>query len=290
MSSPGDLAGYSDCHFFAGIGGWAYALRLAGVEGRGIWTGSCPCQPFSVAGKGKGTDDERHLWPEFYRLIGQCQPAKVFGEQVASPLGRSWLASVFADLEDVGYAVAGADLCAAGVGAPHIRQRLWWVAHGDRTGQRPPIQSGSSAEVRHRWECGGSLCGLERGGAVDGVAHDGHPERRQVGVDREDGCDRQDGGREEAHGVTGTCGEVRGVADAGRHEAESGGPVAEAGGNGVWARAEYIECLDGKARPVEPGIFPVANGFPGRVGTLRGSGNAIVPQLAAEFVAAACDL
>ena len=76
----------------------------------------------------------------------------------------------------------------------------------------------------------------------------------------------------------------------GRHEAESGGPVAEAGGNGTWARAEYIECLDGKARPVEPGIFPVANGFPGRVGTLRGSGNAIVPQLAAEFVAAACDL
>ena len=167
---PGDLAGYSDCHFFAGIGGWAYALRLAGVEGRGIWTGSCPCQPFSVAGKGKGTDDERHLWPEFYRLISQCQPATVFGEQVASPLGRSWLASVFADLEDVGYAVAGADMCAAGVGAPHIRQRLWWVAHGDRTGQRPPIQSGSSAEVRHRWECGGSLCGLERGGAVDGVA------------------------------------------------------------------------------------------------------------------------
>jgi DNA (cytosine-5)-methyltransferase 1 len=155
--SPDDLRGYVRCHFFAGIGGWDYALQLAGwPEDRPVWTGSCPCPPFSCAGKKKwcpvceGKDviphplatgvfvccecehewiaDERHLWPEFYRLIRECQPPVVFGEQVAGKDGLIWFSGVRATLEDVGYAVAGADLCAAGVGAPHIRQRLYWVA------------------------------------------------------------------------------------------------------------------------------------------------------------------
>jgi len=123
-----DLRGYTQCHFFAGIGGWSYALRLAGVpDDYPVWTGSCPCQPFSIAGKRKGTKDERHLWPEFRRLISECNPPTVFGEQVASKDGRLWLSGVRSDLEALGYAVGGADLCAAGVGAPHIRQRLYWV-------------------------------------------------------------------------------------------------------------------------------------------------------------------
>jgi DNA (cytosine-5)-methyltransferase 1 len=126
---PEDLKGYKQCHFFAGIGVWSYALRQAGwVDDREVWTGSCPCQPFSSAGK-KGTfDDERHLWPEMFRLITACKPSVVFGEQVASKDGLSWLDSVQADLEGADYSSAAADLCAAGVGAPHIRQRLYWVA------------------------------------------------------------------------------------------------------------------------------------------------------------------
>ena len=83
--TPGDLAGYAQCHFFAGIGGWAYAIRLAGwPDDRPVWTGSCPCQPFSAAGKQRGTADERHLWPEFRRLIWATRPPIIFGEQVAS--------------------------------------------------------------------------------------------------------------------------------------------------------------------------------------------------------------
>lgn len=129
---PSDLADYKRAHFFAGIAGWDLALQLAGwPTDREVWTGSCPCQPFSVAGKRKGTSDERHLWPEWFRLIKECKPATIFGEQVASKAGREWLAGVFADLEGVGYAVAGADLCAAGFGAAHIRQRLYWVAYTD---------------------------------------------------------------------------------------------------------------------------------------------------------------
>ena len=125
---PDELAGFTQCHFFAGIGVWSYALRRAGwADDRAVWTGSCPCQPFSAAGKGAGFADERHLWPAFHHLISQCRPDVVLGEQVASKDGLAWLDLVQSDLEATGYASGAVDLCAAGVGAPHIRQRLWWV-------------------------------------------------------------------------------------------------------------------------------------------------------------------
>jgi DNA (cytosine-5)-methyltransferase 1 len=126
---PADIAGFLQCHFFAGIGGWPLALSLAGwPPGSPVWTGSCPCQPISSAGKRRGHLDARHLWPEWFRLIRQCRPPVVFGEQVASSDGLEWLDGVFTDLEDEGYACGAADLCAAGVGALHRRQRVWWVA------------------------------------------------------------------------------------------------------------------------------------------------------------------
>ncbi len=94
-----DVGAATQAHFFAGIGVWSHALRLAGwPDDRPVWTGSCPCQPFSVAGRGKGTDDERHLWPDWFRLIRECRPPVVFGEQVASPDGLAWLDAVRADL------------------------------------------------------------------------------------------------------------------------------------------------------------------------------------------------
>lgn len=127
---PDDIRGYVQCHFFAGIGGWPHALRLAGwADSRPVWTGSCPCQPFSVGGEGKGSGDARHLWPEFRRLIAECRPAIVFGEQVESPLAWAWLANVRADMEAEGYALGAASLCSPGVGGPHIRQRIYFVSH-----------------------------------------------------------------------------------------------------------------------------------------------------------------
>ena len=210
---PDDLRGYEQCHFFAGIGGWSLALRVAGwPDARPVWTGSCPCQPFSAAGKQRGSDDERHLWPTFFDLIRERRPASVFGEQVAGAAGLAWLDHVCADLEGAGYAAAAADLCAAGVGAPHIRQRLYWVAHAD----------GRDARTE----------GLQRSG--------------------QHGQQPQDGG---------AC------------------LVA-------WRDLEWIECSDGKARPTQPGLFPLAHGVPSRVGRLRAYGNAIVPQVAAFFVMA----
>ena len=140
--SPDELEGYAQCHFFAGIGGWSYALRLAGwPDERPVWTGSVPCQPLSSAGQRRGHADRRHLWPAFFRLIAERRPATVFGEQVASNLGREWLAGVRADLEHVGYACGAADLPAACVGAPHIpatgiggvRVRITGVSEGQTT-------------------------------------------------------------------------------------------------------------------------------------------------------------
>lgn len=131
---PEDLRGYTQCHFFAGIGGWAYALKIINATDLPIWTGSCPCQPFSASGEQRGTDDERHLYPEFSRLIAACQPTIVFGEQVASKLGRQWLSAVQDDLEILGYRTAAADLPAASAGAPHKRQRLFWLGHANGKG------------------------------------------------------------------------------------------------------------------------------------------------------------
>ncbi len=132
---PDDVRGFAQCHFFAGIGVWSHALRSAGWEdARPVWTGSCPCQPFSCAGKQLGTADKRHLWPAWFRLIRECRPPALFGEQVAGPAALAWLDLVSADLEDAGYAVGAADLCAAGVGAPSVRQRLFWMANS--TGAR----------------------------------------------------------------------------------------------------------------------------------------------------------
>jgi DNA (cytosine-5)-methyltransferase 1 len=128
--TPGDLDGYTQCHFFAGIGGWPLALKLAGwPDSKSVWTGSCPCQPFSTAGAGTGFTDERHLWPAWFHLIRECRPDVVFGEQVRAAIKHGWLDLVSADMESEGYAIGAAVLGAHSVGAPHIRQRLYFVAN-----------------------------------------------------------------------------------------------------------------------------------------------------------------
>lgn len=130
-----DLKGFTQCHFFAGIGGWSIALRLAGwPDERPVWTGSCPCQPFSGLGQRRGTADHRHLWPVWYRLIKERRPPIVFGEQVAGGDGLGWLAGVRPDMEAAGYAIAAANLPAGGVGSPQKRERLWFGAVGDTQG------------------------------------------------------------------------------------------------------------------------------------------------------------
>lgn len=230
LVQPKDLRPFVQCHFFAGIAGWSLALRLAGWDdSRPVWTGSCPCQPFSACGSRKGAADDRHLWPEFYRLIEKRRPPVVFGEQVDGPDGVEWLSGVRSDLEASGYAVGAVGLPAAGHAAPHLRQRLWWVADASE----PFVSQVAPA-------------GHERG-------------------------DRQDPGA---------------LVDAQGKQVRLPGFSRERGGSDPWAGWEAVPCTDGKQRRVQPGVFPVAHGVPDRMVKIRAYGNAIVPQVAAEFVKA----
>ena len=316
MSDLYDLKPYTQCHFFAGIGGWSYALRLAGIsDRRPIWTGSCPCQPFSTAGFAGGFDDERHLWPHWFQLIGQQKPATILGEQVASKLGLQWLDLVSTDLESQDYAFGASDLCAASVGAPHIRQRVWFVADAMQpTGERRAGSVlGAQAPVGRARELIGHLSdGPANGSAARKLANsDGrhagaeglqrgreHGQRAQDGrfvrlgdADQPGSQGRRiggDGSNERFIRPPGVAGEL-GDTDSERENPQpqiSERPRVEPA-RSPWSDCDWLPCTDGKARPVEPGTFPLAYGIPGRVGRLRAYGNAIVPQIAAEFIKAA---
>lgn len=323
-----DLRGYAQCHFFAGIGGWAYALELAGWDAaRPVWTGSCPCQPFSSAGRQGGALDERHLWPWWLRLIRECRPDAVFGEQVEGAVGFGWIDRVFADLEDEGYATGAAVLGAHSLGAPHIRQRLFWVAQpggaaagcayaepagsSDACGLADADEAGSGAERRaglsgdrdapQRDDADG--CG-EAGGLGDsdntrsqgrGIDAGEHPGQWAAGAA---GAERRMADSDERAGRQGSAlGNGRNYRGHAQQGAGSGGgcdtgwlgnTASEQMGRArqPWQDSVWLPCLDGKARRVEPTIQPLAHGIRNRVGLLRGSGNAIVPQVAAEFVSA----
>ena len=257
--TPAELDQYTQCHFFAGIGVWSYALRRAGwSDNTPVWTGSCPCQPFSAAGKGNGFTDERHLWPAWFHLITQCEPNIVLGEQVASKDGLGWLDLVQTDLEGAGYANGAVDLCAAGVGAPHIRQRLWFVAERLAYADNP----GSQGRIKRGHGSNQQLVGAD--GMAGGLAYaDSH------GLDS-----MREAAPTTRHGDT--------VRAEGSH-ARNGPPGPT---NGFWRDADWLYCRDGKWRPVEPGTSPLADGAPARVGLLRGYGNAINAEVATTFIEA----
>ncbi len=262
------VGGAMQAHFFAGIGVWSYALRLAGwPDDAPVWTGSCPCQPFSAAGRKKGTADVRHLWPDWFKLIDSHRPAIVFGEQVASPDGLGWLDNVQTDLERADYTFRAVDLCAAGVGAPHIRQRLYFVAvaNGERLErlrlhlrQRRSQPAVSEAARRAAPSSLADVCssgpqvgGIEsareelqaakRGSSFSGLAN------AAVGVGQQ-GCEvdgRRDPGGAAVEGSGSGSGGVSGVAQ-GDACGEGGGrvagavPRAEAEGQGCGERARHL--------------------------------------------------
>lgn len=283
-----DLVGFAQWHFFAGISGWVEALRIAGWHSsRGVITGSCPCQPFSNAGKQAGEKDKRHLWPEFARIIRiireqwSAEPPPVMGEQVASKLGRSWLSRVRLDLEGMGYGVWAADLCSASIGSPNIRQRLYWMAYsGSSDGQRGAggvfeAEAGISGENRK----------LDGDRSVR-PEHGGQAQPVRLGDTNDSGL------------------QGRGI-DPERAGERSAG---QAGPSGFWGEYDIAPCRDGKSRRIpkgslEPGLQRMAHGLqPGmaplwyqghplswekiesRPAILKGLGNAINPWLAATFI------
>ncbi len=110
-------------------------LKADGIGPIDIITGGYPCQPFSQAGRKKGEEDPRHLWPEYFRLIKECRPTWVIGENVSGHI-KLGLDSVLADLESEGYAVRTFSISAASIGSNHKRERVWVVAHTRQPGRR----------------------------------------------------------------------------------------------------------------------------------------------------------
>ena len=298
---PDDLKPYTQCHFFAGIGAWSLALRRAGwPDSRPIWTGSCPCQPFSAAGAGAGFDDERHLWPSLHWLIKERRPGAVAGEQVASKDAAPWLDLVQTDMEALGYAFGAVAFPSAGVGAPHIRDRTYWLAdtNSGTSGQgRQNFRgrtAGGDAQSRARFSSSSmpvGLANLHSDGRNQGRISE--PTTGNDGAERNGGVCRVGNASSKRLGVgVGVGGIPSGTSTAVKGEAtqragiyackpEQRGPV-----NGIWSDADWLFCQDGKWRPVEPGTFPLANGAASRVGRLRAYGNAINVEAATQFIAA----
>lgn len=311
--TPDDLRGFTQCHFFAGIGVWSHSLRPAGwPDDKPVWTGSCPCQPFSAAGKGDGFADERHLWPAFFHLISERRPQHIFGEQVAAGNANAWFDLVQADMEGMDYAFGLVPFTSAGIGAPHIRERAYWVAHT------------SSGRYDWRTETSGqkarSCTGVAISCGIDGLGN--------TNVTRLEGLSRNEStaGWEGPDGPVTAAGIHVGLANADDEQysiaiSECGNEYVSTGRqqntatlagfrgncwslevNGFWRDADWLFCRDGKWRPVEPGTFPLVDGAaarmgrvePGvaklasrnRTGRLKGYGNAINAQAAATFIMA----
>lgn len=312
--TPDDLRGFTQCHFFAGIGVWSHSLRLAGwPDDKPVWTGSCPCQPFSAAGKGDGFADERHLWPHFFHLISERRPQHVFGEQVAAGNANAWFDLVQADLEAMDYAFGLVPFPSAGIGAPHIRERAYWVAN---SASEQHNQRNNSTDERG-WQgdseqnrMGGGIVRMadasgERFHRVDSLLQRQEsgritkdmPEASRVGTAGGMGNTNLEGlerliGNDSA---TGWQREIGSTSTPGVHFR----PLEV---NGFWRDADWLFCRDGQWRPVESGTFPLVARFAkslghgksslravagrNRVGRLKGYGNAINAQAAAAFISA----
>lgn len=269
-------------HWFAGIGGWDLALQMAGwPKHKQIWTASCPCQPYSIAGKQKGNSDERDLWPDFFRVVKHFRPTTVVGEQVSSAIRAGWMDRLQKDMEAEGYTVGHIVLGAHSVNAPHQRQRLYWFAttknlvpNADANEHRCPEQFNESRE----WDSSepGHCPVIDwsdiRNSRLDDFSGERRERRRRI------------------------------------HRVSKNARINKAGNWQEWER--FVSKSDGKSRPIEPGVAPVVDGLPrgvvpssyrgleidannsaeARTMRIRGYGNAIVPQVAATFVRGLMDM
>ncbi len=319
--TPEDLEGYTQCHFFAGIGVWSHSLRKAGwKDNQHVWTASLPCQPFSVAGNQKGKEDERHLLPHFIELVKQCKPDAIFGEQVESAIKHQWLDDLQTNMEAENYAVGHCVLGAHSVNAAHIRQRLYWVAAKSRMGNtedgngRPKSQLTSST-CRKTWDQLGRP-------EPDSRMADSLSSRSQRGISGWENTQRED-----LNGHIG-CSSTDSNSRMGNteHDGQPSGEIEGSNGASILSseerknstcepertstprvvssdsNIEWLYCRDNKYRPIKSGIKPLVDGFArgvvhisdsiitpndtseARVQRLKGYGNAIVAGTAQIFI------
>ena len=235
-----------------------------------VVVGGFPCQPFSVAGKGKATQDDRHLWPDMFRVIKETKPTWVIGENVRNIVSISdgmVLEQVYLDLESEGYEVQSFIIPASAVNAPHQRYRTWIVAY-------------------------------TKSNISDGREHREYQETR----DRQ----RETRGKSGTTDVEDTRRALRsrakfrkknenevGKGYANQSERSSKTPESDVADtdNSRWQEQWWQSSTQQKHQTFkcsgqwefEPNVGRVANGIPNRVDRLKGLGNAIVPQIAYQI-------
>lgn len=225
-----------------------------------VIVGGYPCQPFSVAGKRAGKNDNRHLWPEFYRLIRECSSAWVIAENVAGHISMG-LDEVLFDLERAGYTWETFVIPACAVDAPHRRDRVWIVAHVDDNRRRGAIQS-----IHELWSRETANAG--RDGEIQFLVNtkgfrqqpgrrsgNGALQRKNRAQNTDDRC------------ATDADRDIERLEIRQRQDARRAGPQ-------IWSKP-FGACR----WPAEPALGRVANGVPRRVDRLRALGNAVVPQI-----------
>jgi len=299
-----DLRGFTQHHFFAGIGTWSYALRSAGwSEDRPVCTASLPCQPFSATGNQKGKEDERHLLPRFLDLVRQCRFDTIIGEQVPRAIKHGWLDDLYDEMERENYTVGSVVLTAAGAGKAHIRQRLYWVANAkNRDGWREPQQPASVG--------GEARVELGRSSEEDGMAYSSGEGLQRHGKPGQCGVQKQEGRQGEVrHCATSSL--VSGMGRPSSDRPQSRSEAAETSRHGSSTDSasgvDWIYCGDEKYRPIKSSIAPLVNGVargvvysggaidPNNTGLaksirIKGYGNAIVAPLATQFISAIMEI
>jgi len=226
-------------------------------------TGGFPCQPYSVAGERRGNEDDRALWPQMLRVISEARPAWVLGENVPGIITLA-LDGVLADLEAQGYSCETLSIPACGVDAKHRRERVWIVAYD---GIR------ESMELSRRLEA--CRMGVGNGGEALADTTGGEDFGRECrDVAEASGCGTS------LNDAADSCGEaVPNANEIGLSLTESESLEEWTGGT-----SERPRAAGRRGWATEPNLGRVANGIPSRVDRLKGLGNAIVPQVAAEII------
>jgi len=251
-------------------------------------TGGFPCQPYSVAGKQQGKKDDRHLWPEMFRIIREARPRWIIAENVPGIVNME-LDQVLSDLESEGYTWETFIIPACAVDAPHKRNRVWVVAYSISPENTPKlIQSFRYCKPKRR--------GIEIWGKVTRQANG------ETDTNGPSGCgkimadpDNSPAKRQQQHG-----GEILSLSESKRFDLggnnvpdpkkqglsngrQTGIKTGTDEKNGEMAFPGFERC-GGGWWAIEPAVGRVANGIPSRVDRLKSLGNAIVPQLAAVIM------
>ena len=260
-----------------------------GIEFPDIITGGFPCQPFSVAGKQQGTSDDRHLWPEMFRIIKAFKPRFVIGENVRGIVNIQdgvVFETVCTNLEDEGYEIQPFNIPAAGVGAPHRRERIWFIAVREDVANT--IGNDEGREISRSDE------------ETRGIQEEHRTEHSTTGqFSRTSEIRNGDNGYENVADTKSIGSDVGGL---GQHQGERSGQEEIGGASSQDDTNSYGKRLEGfrsehKLRnseeeeqtsrngwwSVEPNVGRVAHGVPGRVYRLKGLGNSIVPQIVEEI-------